>query len=286
MKNTIPETVICWDSEWVPCARTGRRLHGLDHTVMDDVVFAEMWKAGGATPDNPRPFLKLALSEVVSIAAVVRRCDPHGAELELMSWPASVGQYRSEAGLIERFLEFTAEHRAQLVGFNSSGADLPLLVQRAVANGCVCPNFGRRPGKPWEGVDYWARFGEANVDLMQVLSLHAGRGAATPSLHEMAIASGIPGKLARKGDDVARLWLEGRHDEIIAYNETDACTTYLLWLRYVRCRGLIDNECARRERDRFRGYLEGLAPTRPHLRRFLAAWDALLNSSTVGWAAA
>ncbi len=83
MKNMIPKTVICWDSEWVPCARTGRHLYDLAATEMDPVVFECMWQKAGATVEKPRPFLKLAVSEVVSISAVVRRHDPHGAELEL-----------------------------------------------------------------------------------------------------------------------------------------------------------------------------------------------------------
>lgn len=275
MKNIIPNTVICWDSEWVPCARTGRRLYNLPLTEMDDSVFQRMWQEAGATLEKPRPFLKLAVSEIVSISAIVRRHSPHGAEFELVSWPSNVGAYRDEATLIERFLEYAAGQQAQLVGYNSGGADLPILVERGIANGCVCPQFGHRPEKPWEGTDYWNRFGEANLDLMQVMSMSAGRGAAMPSLHEMANACGVPGKLETAGDDVAQMWLDGKHHEIIAYNETDACTTYLLWLRYARFRGMIGNDEARRERDSFRRYLEEMSSSKPHIGKFLDAWNGM-----------
>ncbi|HEY0966084.1 MAG TPA: hypothetical protein VGD88_01730 [Opitutaceae bacterium] len=183
--------------------------------------------------------------------------------------------WRGEAPIIESFLETAAGEAAQLVGYNSGGSDLPILVQRAIANGCVCPNFGTRPDKPWNGMDYWSRFGESHLDLMQEVNLGAGRGAACPSLNELALACAIPGKLGTAGDDVAQMWLDGKHDEILAYNETDACSTYLLWLRYARFRGLLDPGEAKRERDRFHGFLEELAPSKPHLRRFIEAWDAL-----------
>lgn len=275
MKNLIPQTLICWDSEWVPCARTGRRLHAMGTSEMDDAVFAKMWSSAGATPEKPQPFLKLALSEVVSISAVIRRHDPHGAEFELRTWPERASAWRGEGPIIESFLETAAGESAQLVGYNSAGSDLPILVQRAIANGCVCPRFGARPDKPWDGMDYWSRFGDAHLDLMQAVTLGAGRGAASPSLNELALSCGIPGKLDTAGDDVAQMWLNNKYDEILAYNETDACTTYLLWLRYARFRGLIDPSNAKRERDSFHGYLEGLASSKPHLRRFLDVWDEL-----------
>ena len=47
----------------------------------------------------------------------------------------------------------------------------------------------------------------------------------------MAAVCGIPGKLGIMGQEVAHLWLESRLLEIVAYNECDALTTYLILLR-------------------------------------------------------
>jgi predicted PolB exonuclease-like 3'-5' exonuclease len=274
MKNRIPETVICWDAEWVPCARSGRRLHNLESTLMDDEVFSHMWRAAGATPDRPQPFLKLALSEVVSISAVIRRYSPHGPEFSLTTWPERACSAQGEPHILESFLETAACESGQLVGFNSASSDLPILVQRAIANGCSCPNFGRRPEKPWQGQDYWSKFGDAHIDLLQELKFFGG-GASMPTLHELAMACSIPGKLSTSGHDVATLWLNNGYSEIIAYNETDACTTYLLWLRYARFRGLLDSLDTKRERNEFRRFLLELAPSKPHLGRFVDEWDKL-----------
>lgn len=57
-----------------------------------------------------------------------------------------------EAKLISRF--FTAfgdgktEPKSQLVGFNSTNSDLPILIQRGVATGVHAPEFGKRPQNP------------------------------------------------------------------------------------------------------------------------------------------
>ncbi len=44
------------------------------------------------------------------------------------------------------------------------------------------------------------------------------------------------------GNQVAALWLEGRLDEIVQYNEFDALTTYLLWLRMAHLGGFFNDE--------------------------------------------
>jgi len=41
------------------------------------------------------------------------------------------------------------------------------------------------------------------------------------------------GKMDVDGEEVAFLWLDGKLNEIVAYNEFDALTTYLVWLRVV-----------------------------------------------------
>ena len=47
----------------------------------------------------------------------------------------------------------------------------------------------------------------------------------------------IPGKVDVSREKVAFLWLDGRLDDIVAYNEFDALTTYLVWLRVAHIAG-------------------------------------------------
>jgi predicted PolB exonuclease-like 3'-5' exonuclease len=64
--------IYCWDAEWIPDVDTGRRLLDLADDMPDADVLAAMFEYGGATQENPRPYLKTALCRIVSIAAVKR----------------------------------------------------------------------------------------------------------------------------------------------------------------------------------------------------------------------
>ena len=71
----------------------------------------------------------------------------------------------------------------------------------------------------------------------------------------MAAVCGIPGKLGIMGQEVAQLWLEGRLLEIVAYNECDALTTYLIWLRMAFFGGFINQVKYEKEQERVRNLL-------------------------------
>jgi predicted PolB exonuclease-like 3'-5' exonuclease len=178
-----------------------------------------------------------------------------------------------EADLLQRFLAGIGKTKPQLVGFNITEADLPILLQRAAVCGVTAPNFCARPDKPWEGRDYFARYTDWLLDLRQ---LYGGWGRSTPSLHELACAARIPGKIDVSGAQMIDLWLTGDIPRIVAYNEFDALTTFLLWLRTVRLAGLISADEAEAEETSLRRYLTDLvAKNRPYLDAYLKKWDAL-----------
>ena len=254
MFKSVQNNVWAFDAEWVPDPRAGRLLYGLPDDAPDAEVVAEMWKRNGATEEDPFPFLKTVLCRIVSIAAVQRRVRDNKAELKLLWLPRDVADpaQTSEAAMVGTFLQAIGKHRPQLVGFNSQSADLKILVQRAVVLGVQAADFCRRPEKPWEGADYFARGSEWNVDLMDILSSW-GKGAL--SLHEVATLSGIPGKFQTEGEQVAHLWLAGQWKAIVQYNCFDALTTYLLWLRMAYLAGRFTREQYDEEQENVRQLL-------------------------------
>ncbi len=133
-----------------------------------------------------------------------------------------------------------------------------------------------RPNKPWEGEDYFdSRNSEASVDLKDVIG---GWGKATPSLNEIATLSGIPGKMDVDGQRVANLWLDGKLDEILAYNEFDAFTTYLVWLRTAYFGGHFSSEEYQKEQSLVRDLIaHEIKNGKQHLDRYLVEWDRLSN---------
>lgn len=285
MFKSVKDQIWFFDCEWVPDPKAGRLLYNLPSSVSDEEVLKEMWSRSGATEDNPQPFLKTVLCRVVSVAALMRKVAPASAnlpeeervKLHLLWLPRDLedAESRSEASIVGTFINAVGKCKPQLVGFNSRASDLKILFQRAVINGISAPEFCSRPDKPWEGVDYFSKDSDWNVDLMDCLGGWSGRGA--PSLHEVAVLSGIPGKMDVSGDDVASMWMSGRWREIVEYNCYDALTTYLVWLRMAHLGGFISDEEYETEQMVFTNMLieEAEKPGLAFLLKYLNEWNRL-----------
>lgn len=285
MLPPIHDLVWVFDCEWAPDPAAGRLLYGLPAEAGDAEVLAEMWKRNGATEEDPFPFLKYALCRVLSIAVVERRVKKDGEPAVTLLWlprqPADP-QQAAERDILRKFLEAVGRHRPQLIGFNSQGSDLRLLLQRAVIHGLALPDFCRRPAKPWDPEpDYLVRSNQNawNVDVLETLG-GAGRGAV-PSLHEIAVQCGIPGKFDAEGAQVAHLWLAGQWPAVIRYNCCDAISTYLLWLRMAFVGGLFDRERYELEQELVREMLMDLAeqPDGEWAERYFEEWQRLQEAT-------
>jgi predicted PolB exonuclease-like 3'-5' exonuclease len=281
MIKNVMQRVWAFDLEWVPDPVAGRVLYEIPDQVTEaGEIMKVMWEQGGATEEDPTPFLKTALCRVVSVAALERRQLPDGSvNLNLMSLPhdPSDPKESSEASVVGTFLEALGKNRPQLVGFNSLQSDLKILIQRGLVLGLSAPAFCERPEKPWEGIDYFARGSDWNIDLKEIVG---GWGLASPSLHEIAVQSGIPGKMGVDGNDVAPFWLDGKLDRIVRYNECDALTTYLVWLRLAHFAGFFNDRGYLKEQELVADLLqtEIAEGGRDHLEEYLETWNRLRNT--------
>jgi len=261
--------VWAFDCEWAPDVAAGRRLYHLGADVPDDEVMRVMWREGGATEEDPQPFLKTVLCRVVSIATVVRVEKGSDVTLHLWALPERPEDPAvSEADILRRYLEKFGTADPLLVGYNSKCADMHILAQRAIVNGLRLPAFARQmTGKPWE---------MKADDLMEIVG---GRGRGyNCSLNEIANLCGIPGKLDTTGDDVAGMYYGGKLREIVRYNVFDALTTYLLWLRVEHFKGaILTEEQYRLEQLRVRDLIaaETAKPHGAYLKTYLDAWRSL-----------
>ncbi|WP_085447042.1 3'-5' exonuclease [Magnetofaba australis] len=276
MIKFVHHTVWAFDAEWAPDPLAGRLLYGLDEQTPRADIMQTMWRNNGATEENPNPYLKTVMCRFLSIAAVTRRQGRDGSvRVDLMALPKTDDPDSPEAqevAIVDRFLRALGEKKPQLVGYNSINADMKALLQRAVVKGLYQPQFAKRPNKPWEGVDYIARNSDWHVDLKELVG---GWGVTSPSLHEMATLSGIPGKMDVAGNDVPNMWLAGKLGEIVAYNEFDALTTYLLWLRMAHFSGHFDAGQYHNEQQLVRELLEREGEQKPHLLQYLQKWNEL-----------
>ncbi|HEX7417427.1 MAG TPA: 3'-5' exonuclease [Steroidobacteraceae bacterium] len=254
--------VLVFDIETVPDTALGRRLYGLDG--LDDAAVAKaMFTRRRQELGND--FLALEQHRVVAISCALRSGDA------LTLW--SLGDLASsEAQLIERFFDGLERYTPDLVSWNGSGFDLPVLNYRALGAGVQAARY-------WETGDadsafrwnnYLSRYHWRHLDLMDVLSGFQPRARA--SLEDMAALLHLPGKLGFSGAKVWDAYLAGDLRGIRHYCETDVLNTYLIYLRFQLLRGRLTREAYAGELERVRVLLR--SSTEPHLKEFLQSWES------------
>lgn len=209
------QSVIVWDLETVP------DLKGF--AAASDLVGNTDAEVREAIGDK---FPKHIYHSIVCIGALVAHRDGSGWIIDALGAP-HVGD-RSEKELIAAFVGRIAELVPQLVTFNGSSFDLPVLRYRAMVHGIAAPGLSIRP--------YFNRYTEDAVDLCDVLSSFSPQGKAT--LHELCRVMGLPGKPdGMSGSEVEKYYRDGRIRDIADYCESDVVNTYRVWLRYELFRG-------------------------------------------------
>jgi predicted PolB exonuclease-like 3'-5' exonuclease len=262
--------IFAFDAEWVPDPATGRRVLDLPPDMPDEEVLDRMWAYGGATEAEPRPYLKTILCRVVSIAAVIRSAKHGEISHRLYALPEGP-EALPEDDLLRRFLVAIGDKKPQLVGFNSRESDLPILVQRAMVHRLSIPGLGRSAEK-WAAGDFFDRYGNQHIDLRE---LTGAWGKASSTLHELATACGIPGKLGTDGKSVIDLWRAGDIAGIVRYNQFDALTTFLVWLRAMTLSGHLTPEQMLAEEAQIRALVQQKAASDPGFNLYLDGWDRL-----------
>jgi 3'-5' exonuclease len=251
-----------FDIETVPDVEFGRRMWPLAGLADAEVAAAMGFLRQQATGSE---FMPLHLQRIVAISVALRTGDT------FRIW--SLGDRDSdEAELVKRFFDGIERYAPELISWNGSGFDLPVLHYRALKHGIQAPRY-------WETGDgdrefrynnYLSRFHWRHLDLMDVLSGFQARGRA--SLDQIAVLLGFPGKLGMSGDRVWQCWLDGGIDDIRNYCETDVLNTYLIYLRFEYLRGKLDAADLEREFELVRTTIAAM--NQPHLNEFAAAWAA------------
>jgi predicted PolB exonuclease-like 3'-5' exonuclease len=254
--------VLCFDIETIPDTDFGRRLFGLGD--LDDESVAKVMRFKQLQRRNT-DFLPLPQHRVVVISAVLRDSDG----LHIFSLGAEQG---SERDIVQRFFDGLERRMPDLVSWNGSGFDLPVLHYRALRHGVTAARYWEigDSDREFRFNNYLSRFHWRHIDLMDVLA--GFQPGARSSLEQAAQLLGLPGKLGMSGDRVWDYYLAGRIAEIEQYCETDALNTYLVYLRFELMRGGLDREQYDTEVARVREKIE--RSDAPHWQEFSAAWQA------------
>jgi len=253
--------ILVFDIETVPDAAGLRKLWGLAPEVSDQAVIdLASQRRRQATGSD---FLPPHVQRVVAISCVMR------SDEGIRVWSLGTAQ-DSEREIVQRFFDGIEKYTPQLVSWNGSGFDLPVLHYRALFHsiaGCCYWDMGDN-NRDFKFNNYISRFHTRHLDLMDVLAGYQNRAWAP--LHEIAQLCGLPGKLGMDGSQVYAAFRRGEIEAIRAYCETDVANTYLLFQRFQLIRGIIDAGAHDREMALFRDYLA--TQSAPHWREFAAAW--------------
>jgi predicted PolB exonuclease-like 3'-5' exonuclease len=168
--------------------------------------------------------------------------------------------------MVELFWRGVAHYqRAKLVTFNGRCFDLPLMEMMAFRYGLAAPGYFERSRNRYNG----------HLDLQEFIS-NFGACRLTGGLNLFAKLLGRPGKMDVSGDQVYRLYRDGRIQEVNDYCMFDTLDTYFVFLRTRLITGEFD---AAREQELIaaaRQWLAEKANSLPALRRYLencGAWE-------------
>lgn len=252
------EYFFAFDVETVADVEAGRRLYGLEG--LDDPDAAKAMRQL-RMQESGRDFLRLFLHRVVAVSGVLRRRSWSGGgdRIEILSLGAPES---GERKLVESFFHLVETRAPTLVTWNGSGFDLPVLVYRALHHGVSAGRYFETRDPDYRFNNYLNRYHERHTDLMDVFASHQIRAAAP--LHDLTRFLGLPGKGELRGEDVEGRYFAGEIGAIRDYCEVDALLTWLVFLRFDRLRGRLDDAGLAHELALVREAVRG----RDHLRAF------------------
>jgi predicted PolB exonuclease-like 3'-5' exonuclease len=164
------EHVLTWDLETIPDLVCVARVNGLADG--DDE---------GARAVLGDKFPKLLFHKVACIGALV--AERIGGVWNVRSLGAPHMRERSEPELLQSFVDRIEAFKPQMVTFNGSSFDLPVLRHRATINRVSAPGLECRR--------YWYRYSDDCLDLCDALASYSPGGNI--SLDELCRALGFPG---------------------------------------------------------------------------------------------
>ena len=253
--------ILVFDIETIPDAAGLRKVWGLAEDVSEEAVVELATQRRRQATGNE--FLPVHLQRVVAVSCALRSSEG------LRIWSLGAAQ-DGERDIVQRFFDGIEKYTPQLVSWNGSSFDLPVLHYRALIHGiagCCYWDVGDS-NRDFKYNNYLGRFHTRHIDLMDLLAGYVNRAWAP--LDEIAVLCGLPGKLGMDGSKVYGAWKEGRIDAIRNYCETDVANTYALFQRFQLIRGLLAPDAYAREVEMLRAFVT--TQDAPHWREFAAAW--------------
>ena len=257
--------VLVFDIESIPDVDGLRALRVEPADANDEQVYAN-WLAERKEKAQSE-FTPLHLQRVLVISCVFRNAEG----LRIHSFVDRDGA--SEGKVIQTFFHAIEKHAPQLVSWNGSGFDLPVLHYRGLRHGVEASKYWDlgEDDREFKWNNYISRYHMRHLDLMDLLAMYSPKNNAP--LDALAKLCGFPGKLGMDGSQVYAQYLAGQTEEVRRYCETDVMNTYLVYCRFQKMRGGLTEAEYGQEIAYVKETLGNLAPTEPHWDEYLKAWD-------------
>src|SRR5664279_3179292 len=188
---------LVFDIETIPDIAGLRALYELDGAVSDAEVAEMAFQMRRQKTGSD--FLPHHLQRVAAISCVLREGD------NFKVW--TLGEMDEDEGsIIQRFFDGIEKFTPQIVSWNGSGFDLPVLHYRGMLHGVAAPRYwdlgdgDYADSRDFKWNNYISRYHMRHLDLMDLLALYNAR--ANAPLDDLAKLYGFPGKLGMDGGKV------------------------------------------------------------------------------------
>jgi predicted PolB exonuclease-like 3'-5' exonuclease len=183
-----------------------------------------------------------------------------GPDFSLLNFKCLDSPHFRSREIVNQFWFSFSHYKAKLVTFNGRGFDLPLLELAAFRHGISARDHylaRDRYRGPIDLMDWFTNFGACRL---------------TGGLNLLAKLLGKPGKMEVTGEQVYRMYQEGKLQEINDYCLCDTLDTYFVFLRTRILTGDLNLEQEAELVARAKELLTAKAAEFPVLTRYLANW--------------
>lgn len=270
MSQALPsDPILVFDIETVADIDAARRIY----PQLADLNDADTLSALTAirTQEAGHDFMRLPLQRIVCISALYIK----DGKLSLFSLTADKF---SEKDILAKFFRAFSdlETLPQLISWNGSGFDIPVLIYRAMQYDLSAPwlfEEGERI-KNMRFDNYVNRFHTRHLDLMDRFSQYGA--SRREAMDVVASLYGLPGKTDVDGSMVGALVSSGDWQTLSIYCESDVMNTWLIYLRWLRLTGKLSSSdfdaWQQQSYDHLAKYTQ--ADGSPRHQDFIADWSS------------
>lgn len=267
--STFPNApVLVFDIETVADVEGARRIYPQLASLNNTDTLAALTSL--RVQESGHDFMRLPLQRIVCISALYIK----DGQFSLFSLTAD--KFSEEEILAKFFRAFNDTNSLpQLVSWNGSGFDIPVLIYRAMQYNLSAPwlfEEGERI-KNMRFDNYVNRFHTRHLDLMDRFSQYGA--SRREAMDVVASLYGLPGKTDVDGSMVGDLVANDDWQTLSIYCESDVMNTWLIYLRWLRLTGVLAGDVYEQWVSQSREYLNNKteADGTPRHQAFLNDWQ-------------